>query len=166
MTAAGTLLQTRNQFMVAHATMTGLLLDVGNASQLCQSRLQARSLSVAPKTIKAKQIQLGIDFDSEVLRWKKQVEEDVIKIHELEEQCRPLRQLIYDQQHTFQDRLKLNTFEKELAQAYLDRHPGYKLVGDNIDFSINPRYFTISEGRKSIHYFNFLAIENRVSEDS
>ena len=140
--------------------------DTINASQLRQSRLQARSMSVAPKTVKAKQIQLGIDFDAEVLKWKNQVEEDVIKIHELEEHCRPLRQLIYDQQHTFQDRVKLNPFEKELAKAYVDRHPGYKLVGDYIDFSINPRYFTISEGRKSIHYFNFLAIENRVSEDS
>ena len=120
--------------------------DTINASQLCQSRLQARSMIVAPKTVKAKQIQLGIDFDAEVLKWKNQVEEDVIKIHELEEQCRPLRQLIYDQQHTFQDRVKLNTFEKELAKAYVDRHPGYKFVGDNIDFSINPRYFTRSEG--------------------
>lgn len=44
-----------------------------------------------------------------------------------------------------------------------DQHPGYKLVGDNVDILIKPRHSTISDGNKDLHYYNCMAVKNRVS---
>jgi len=43
------------------------------------------------------------------------------------------------------------------------RHPGFIIVGDNIDFSITARHMTTTFQRKEFHLFNSLAIKNRVS---
>ena len=43
------------------------------------------------------------------------------------------------------------------------RHPGFIIVGDNIDFSIKARHMTSTFQRKEFHLFNSLAIKNRVS---
>ena len=161
MTSAGTLLQARNKNMIAQAT--GLQLDVGNASKLTQMRLQSRCLSIASSTIKTKQVQLGVGFDEQVVQWKKQIESETTEISKLQQSLHKVESVINDNMHTFSDTLNRNRLQEQLGQAKLNRHPGYKLVGDNIDFSISPRYWTREEGRKSIHYFNFLAIENRVS---
>lgn len=39
---------------------------------------------------------------------------------------------------------------------------GYKLVGDNIDKNIHPRHQTTSHQTKSIHYFHFYGVKDRV----
>ena len=43
------------------------------------------------------------------------------------------------------------------------RHPGFQLVGDNIDFITKPRHQTSEHGKKNLHYFNFLAVKNKVN---
>ena len=163
MTAAGTLLQTRNKDMVAHSTLTGLMLDMGNASKQTQARLQKRKVSIAPSTIKNKQIMLGVGFDSEVLEWKSKIEAERTELRRLVKDAAIIQQKIEQNNHTFQDRLQLKKIEQQLDDIRNNRHPGFKLIGDNIDFSIVSRYWSRQDGRKSIHYFNFLAVLNRVS---
>ena len=39
---------------------------------------------------------------------------------------------------------------------------GFKIVGDNIDKNVKPRYMRINKGTQSLHYFNSYAIKDRV----
>ena len=163
MSAAGTLLQCRNNQMVAHATVTGLQLKSGGATKQTHRRLQSRSMSVSYTSVISKQTMLGVGFDKPVLEWKQRMEEDADRISELENQILPLKAKIENQEHDFREFLEHKKLLQQLDSATRNRDPGYQLVGDNIDFSTNPRQFTTESGRKSLHYFNFLAVKNRVS---
>ena len=59
---------------------------------------------------------------------------------------------------------KLNdTSELDLSGGPL----GYKLVGDNLDDTINPRYMRVDDYRtKSLYYFNSYAVKDRVNFDN
>lgn len=45
---------------------------------------------------------------------------------------------------------------------------GFKVVGDNLDKNVKPRYMRIDKRTQSLHYFNAYAVKDRVdcSEDS
>ena len=163
MSAAGTLLQCRNKHMAAHATITGLQLKSGGATKQTHNRLHARSMSVSYTTVLEKQVMLGVGFDKEVRRWKEEMEADTSKIRNLKEQISSLEDIVNKEEHDFRQFLELKNLKAQLETATLEQHPGFQLVGDNIDFSVNPRQFTTEKGRTSLHYFNFLAIKNRVS---
>ena len=40
---------------------------------------------------------------------------------------------------------------------------GFKLVGDNIDKNVRPRYHRVDAGTRSLHYFNSYAVKDRIS---
>lgn len=46
--------------------------------------------------------------------------------------------------------------------AYHQVYLGYKIVGDNIDKNIRPRYQTMERQTKSVHYFHSYAVMDRV----
>lgn len=50
--------------------------------------------------------------------------------------------------------------EEEIDDAY-----GYKIVGDNIDKYIKPRFLTTSTLPRFIHHFHFYAVKNRIKSD-
>ena len=162
MTAAGGLLQCRNSQMTAHATMTGLQLEAGKCTKKTHERLKARSVALASATTKRKQTSLGLDFDKEVKDWKTQIEKEESELRELKIKCQPIRTKIEEGNYTFQDRVNLRKLEETIAEAQACHHPGFKLVGDNIDWNINPRHWTRTAGRRGLHYFNLMAVKNRV----
>ncbi len=41
----------------------------------------------------------------------------------------------------------------------------YKLVGDNLDLTINPRYMRINNKTKSLHYYHFFGVQDRIRID-
>ena len=43
---------------------------------------------------------------------------------------------------------------------------GFKLVGDNIDRTVKPRYMRVDRQSKSLHYFNVYAVKDRVNLSS
>ena len=43
---------------------------------------------------------------------------------------------------------------------------GFKLVGDNIDKTVKPRYMRVDRQTKSLHYFNVYAVKDRVNLSS
>lgn len=53
----------------------------------------------------------------------------------------------------------------EKCQGYPDlvKHRGYRLCGDNIDKNVHTRYMRIDRRNRSLHYFHFYALENRVN---
>ncbi len=163
MSAAGTLLQCRNDQMVAHGTITGLQLKSGGASKQTHKRLHSRSMSVSYTTVINKQEMLAIGFDAPVLEWKKEMEDHADKLSELKSAKAPLEEMIQKDEHNFTDFLQLKDINERITKLNIEAHPGFQLVGDNIDFTTNPRQFTSESGRKSLHYFNFFAVKNRVS---
>lgn len=139
-TAAGILLYSRNQFMNAHQTMTGMILKRGAAQKVVFKRLHARSMCVSYGTVLKKQVEYGTKHDTPVYEWKQQVEEETKR----------------------KKQLSALGDSKELKQLEKDQHPGFKLVGDNVDLRLKPRESTISEGNKDLHYYNVMAVKNRV----
>lgn len=135
MSAAAILFYSRNMFMNAHQTMTGMILKRGAAAKSVFARLYARSLCVSYKTILRKQVEFGNGHDKPVLDWKCQIEAET----------------------------KRRTLPTTQPVEQTDQHPGYKLVGDNVDIFIKPRHSTISDGNKDLHYYNCMAVKNRVS---
>jgi L1 cell adhesion molecule like protein len=39
---------------------------------------------------------------------------------------------------------------------------GYKIIGDNIDKNVNPRFQTLANPTKSLHYFHAYAVKDRI----
>ena len=150
MAAAGTLLYLRNEHMNAQQTMTALSLKRGGTSVKTIDRLKARGLSVAYATLLNKQEEFGKDFDKDVLEWKKKLEEE------------------------YKEEERLDALAKEndpvasegLARLNKRRHPGYLLNGDNVDLRIKPRQMTMDSGTKDLHYYQLIAIENRIVDYS
>ena len=150
MMAAGTLLYLRNEHMNAQQTMTALTLKRGGASVKTVSRLKARGMSTAYTTLLNKQESFGKDFDHDVLNWKKRLEDE------------------------YKEEGELGTLAKEgnsealhsLASLNKSRHPGYLLNGDNVDLRIKPRQLTMTDGTKDLHYYQLIAIQNRITDFS
>ena len=132
MSAAGVLLNCRNQKLSAVQTMSALQIKRSGAGSKAFERLNHRFLSVSYKTCLSVQNQLGVDFDSQVLEWKNQVESE------------------------YKD-------EAMSGSRTARKHPGYRLVGDNVDIIIKPRQTSIAHASIDLHYFNFMAVKNRVS---
>ena len=162
MSAAGTLLLCRNKDMTAHATITGLQLKSGGATKFTHKRFHARSLSVSYTTTLQKQESLGIGFDEDVRRWKKEMEEDFERRKECQVHVEMLEHKIAEGSHEFSDVLQWRKLKEESRNLEESRHPGFMLVGDNIDFVTKPRHQTSERGKKDLHYFNFFAVKNKV----
>ena len=44
-----------------------------------------------------------------------------------------------------------------------DKHPGFQIVGDNVDVHVNVRHETMAKKAKDMHWFQIYAVKNRVS---
>ncbi|XP_019861291.1 PREDICTED: uncharacterized protein LOC109589693 [Amphimedon queenslandica] len=53
----------------------------------------------------------------------------------------------------------------ELSNNSSLRHKSYKLVGDNIDKNVTPRYMRLNRKVKSLHYFHCYAVQDRIYHD-
>lgn len=130
MSAAGVLLNCRNQKLSAIQIMSALQIKRSGAGSKAFARLNHRFLSVSYKTCLNWQNQLGANFDSQVLDWKNQVESE----------CK-----------------------EEATSGTPRNHPGYRLVGDNVDIMIKPRQTSIAHASTDLHFFNLMAVKNRIS---
>ncbi|XP_011679955.2 uncharacterized protein LOC105445739 [Strongylocentrotus purpuratus] len=143
--AAGVLLNARNERMNSHQVMNALSVRRGGCGFKTISRLKARGFSVSYKTILRKQVEFGKDYNAKVLEWKETIEKDVQKENDL---------------------LKDPDGKSALLKHNAERHRGFMLNGDNVDFRISPRQMTIAQGTTDLHYFQFLAVKNRVADFS
>jgi hypothetical protein len=97
----------------------------------------------------------GKDFDCDLLKWKKQVEEDVKKEKELLSVVSTLGGIASNEE--------LECENGKLQQHRQSMHPGYSLTGDNVDMIVKPRQMTKQHQNKDHHMFQYVAYENRVS---
>lgn len=44
-----------------------------------------------------------------------------------------------------------------------DAWMGYKIVGDNLDFNVKPRYRRIDTETQSLHFFHYYAVKDRIN---
>lgn len=143
-TAASVLLNCRNKFMCAHQTLTALTLKRSACGKRAFKRLNARFLSISYFAIIRKQIKFGQNHDQKVKEWAQTVKDDVKTLKDL-------------------DRKTGDRDRTEYEKVMHNRHPGYRLVGDNVDLLIKPRQTTIGSGNQDIHYYNMMAVKNRIS---
>ena len=120
-TAAGILLYCRSQQMNTIQMMTALQLQHGGASQTAMERLHKRFLCVSPNLVTSLQDQFAINFDQEVRVW----EAELLKERSVEaEYVSVIGTADHDEAVK-----RLEAFNKL-------RHPGYALVGDNVDLRV------------------------------
>jgi hypothetical protein len=96
----------------------------------------------------------GKDFDCDLLKWKKQVEEDVKKEKELLSVVSTLGGIASNEE--------LECENGKLQQHRQSMHPGYSLIGDNV-MIVKPRHMIKQHRDKDHHMFQYVAYENRVS---
>ena len=123
MSAAGVLLNCRSMHMNALQTLTALTLHEGGANNKTFDRLQRRFMSIGHKSLISLQDQLCEGFDSEVRKWQ----EDVVKESAAEAELVDILQKSPDNDEA----------ESRLEKLTKTRHPGYMLVGDNVDVKVN-----------------------------
>lgn len=97
--------------------------------------LAARLLTDSTTAFFLCQQELGVNFDQKVLEQKNQIESDY---------------------------KEANGTSVDSSTA-MSHHPGYRLVGDNVDIMIRPRQSSISNASRDLHYFNVMAVKNRIS---
>nr|XP_054757175.1 uncharacterized protein LOC129263286 [Lytechinus pictus] len=148
--AAGTVLYLRNREMNASQTLTSLALKRGGASSKTFARLQGRGLSVSYKSTLRRQTHLGEGFDAEVKQWKEEVEEEARSEKELRERLAKGDVLA----------------ASELESLNASRHPGYILNGDNVDVKVKPRQASMEDKGQDLHFYQFLAVKNRIADFS
>ena len=156
---AGTavLLQTRSKFCNAHGMMTGLQLKRGGASNTTFDRLSDRNLSVSYQTTLRKQKELGKKHDTELLQWANQVEVEDFREKVLKEQHEEIVSIAGEDSPEALKKLF------DINEHMRGRHPGYKLVGDNADLRSHARQMSTKHRDHDHHFFNHVAIKNRVS---
>ncbi|XP_066924568.1 uncharacterized protein [Clytia hemisphaerica] len=88
---------------------------------------------------------MGENFDSEVLGWKKEIEDDYKAILALKK----------DNDATFEEAKQLRRLTNPAAALF-------KIVGDNLDFEKRARHQGKNRRNESIHWFHYMAILHRV----
>lgn len=136
MSAPGVLLNCRSQRVIALQIITSLQMKRSGAGSKAFQRLYSRFLATSYKTCLRYQQKLGEGFDKAVLEGKEQ------------------------QRKTLQTETQSGT--NTTPSEKLPSHPGYKLVGDNVDIMIRPRTITISHASTDLYYFHLMAVKNRV----
>ena len=148
----GVLLQTRSKFTNAAGLHNALILKRGGASEKTFRRLNDKGLTVSYKTVLRTQKKIGLDHNREAITWAHQVYVDSIKEKELAHTVGECS----NEQEQAQAKEALATFQDQ-------RHPGFKLVGDNVDIGQKARQLSKSHKNPDHHFFNHAAVKNRVS---
>ena len=154
MSGAGVILNTRTRFMNAHQMQTALILKQSGAGEKAFRRLSSRFLCVCLNTVDRALDQMCIDYDLPVRNWATEL------INDRKEEERIQKQLTTAEEQN--DNKTAEEVRKKLNEHNEKRHPGFQLVGDNVDMRINVRQMGIGHQNLDLHQFNFLAIKNRV----
>ncbi|XP_072039751.1 uncharacterized protein [Amphiura filiformis] len=165
MTAAGVILKTRNNFMNSHQTMISLALRQGGAGEKTFRRLQSIGVCNSYRSTDNKLDELCIDYDLPVRNWQSEMVQDLKKERQIMSQIKNVEAEMVEGE--VEDLLLLehilDGLKKDLENHNKSRHPGYQLVGDNVDMKIHVRQMTVSHQNTDLHHFNHLAVKNRVN---
>ncbi|XP_072021080.1 uncharacterized protein [Amphiura filiformis] len=99
----------------------------------------------------------GKNHDKTVKDWAAQIHLEDVKERELKAEIKEMEET------EFHSPEHLESLKEDLKQHNATRHSGFCITGDNIDLTITPRQVTRQNQKKSLHYFNHMAVKNRVS---
>lgn len=156
MGAAGVVFNTRNKSMIAHQMQTALILKQSGAGEKAFRRLGSRFMCVDLVTANRLLDRMCVGYDLPVRNWAMQMLSDA------KEEKRLMSCLAELEGQVLEDATLITNVQKDLHQFNATRHPGFQLVGDNVDVRVNVRQMRIGHQNQDLHHFNFLAIKNRV----
>ncbi len=159
MNAIGSLLHCRNRLVNSHQTITGLQLKRGGVSKQAVQRLHARGITVSYETIISRQLSLGRDYDENVKEWSTEMTSNREKEEEISANINFLQ---VERESGVADQACVQKLKEQLKHQQSSRHPGFKLITDNVDLRITPRQSTMCHGAKDLHYCNSMAVKNKV----
>ena len=93
------------------------------------------------------------DFDTNLVSWKKAVEEDVATEKRLQQQISAVT-----------TEVEKGTLTSELNSHRDGIHPGYQFVGDNVDFIVKVRHMFTKHQNKDHHLFKCVSYKNRLAD--
>ena len=94
----------------------------------------------------------GRDFDTNLVSWKKAVEEDVATEKRLQQQISAVT-----------TEVEKGTLASELNLHRDWMHPCYQFVGDNVDFIVKVRVMSSKHQNKDRHLFQCVSYKNRLA---
>jgi hypothetical protein len=153
--AACKLISIFNEGMCAIRVIKSIILKKGGLTKVGFKRLSSTYVCMGYNCTNNIFERFGKDFDCDLLKWKKQVEEDVKKEKELLSVVSTLGGIVSNEE--------LECANEKLQQHRQSMHPGYSLTGDNVDMIVKPRQMTKQHQNKDHHMFQYVAYENRVS---
>ena len=148
------------------STISGLQLKRGGADKKAIERLNARKVSIGYQTVKKKQTEFGEKFDEQVHKWAVKMEGDKELEKQLKAQVKDIDEIkegALGVMATAVASKALDHAKSALDRHMAQRHPGYRIVGDNVDHKVKPRHMTTTNTTTDHHHFHMFAVENRVS---
>ena len=111
--------------------------------------------------------EFGKDWNSEILSWARQVEEDSNTEKHIEQQISVAKdtiQFLGDDPATAADcALNAAELEEALSNFRKGMHPGFYFIGDNVDMRTSVCQITFKNQAKDHHMYQICAYQNRVS---
>ena len=152
------LLSIFNDDMSALRHINSILLKKGGLKKSGFIRMCASYDTMSYMTANRIQESFGKDHDSDILSWKNQI------AIETENEGNVLQKLnsLHGQAQDAETKQTIISLTAELEDLRKSMHPGYDLVGDNVDMKTDPRQMTSKHQRKNYHLFNIMAYQNRI----
>jgi hypothetical protein len=159
--AACTLISVHNREMSALAYINSIILLKGGAKKSSFSRLNATKICMSYQSTLEKANEIADNADTQLEAWQKKVWDErqhelklLEDIHQLEGETEP--------GSVTSSVLTKAALEVELQCLRLQMHPGYYIVGDNVDMRTHVRHHRIGHGDQDAHMFQMAAYKNRV----
>ena len=161
--AAAVILKTRNKNMNAYQTMISFALKQGGAGEKTFRRLHALGMCDSYQVLSHKLDQYSVGYDEPLQRWQEEMLCDAEQEREILKNLADLTGQIADGGDLLVLEPLKHKLDSKLAEFQVTRHPGYQVVGDNVDMRILVRFMLMMAQDREIHHFNHLAIMNRVN---
>ena len=132
--------------------IVSIAIKRGGAKKRLFKTLSQLNLCVSYRTTARLFQSFGRDFDTNLVSWKKAVEEDVATEKRLQ-----------DQISSVTTEVEKGTLTAELNSHRDGMHPGYQFVGDNVDFIVKVRHMSSKHQNKDHHLFQCVSYKNRLA---
>jgi hypothetical protein len=155
--AACTLISVYNREMSALAYINSIILLKGGAKKSALSRLNATKICMSYQATLDKASEIPDNTDIKLKDWQTLVFDDRAREKNVMDEISNLQEL--EDTGAILTIADLNT---QLQCLRLGMHPGYYIVGDNVDMRTHARYHRLSNHDQDAHMFQMAAYKNRV----
>ena len=166
-TAGCKLLSVYNQELNAVQYLNSAILLKGGAKQSAFARFNSTMDCLSYTSTLKMSDEFGKDWNTEILSWARQVEEDSNTEKQIEQQISVAKDTIDflgdDPAAAVDSALEAAELEETLSNFRKGMHPGFYFIGDNVDMRTSVRQMTFKNQAKDHHMYQICAYQNRVS---